>query len=96
MEQQPKHRGAEINRNLRADNLRSTSATSDVTPSSHDPCSILETIVSDARIYKMGIITNSTYDYSVWCFLYVAMISKKKQGILVYLTRKGGLNCLYT
>jgi hypothetical protein len=49
------------NWNLRADKLRSTSASSDVTLSSHYPCGILKTFISDARIYKMGIITNSTY-----------------------------------
>jgi hypothetical protein len=71
------------NWNLRADKLRSTSATSDVSLPSHDPCGILKTIVSDARIYKMGIITNSRHDYRAWCFLYRAMISKEKKSILL-------------
>jgi hypothetical protein len=40
------------NWNLRADKLRSTSSTSDVTIPSHDRGGILETIVSDARFTK--------------------------------------------
>jgi hypothetical protein len=49
--------------NLRADKLRSTSATSDVTLSCHDPCGVIKTILSDAKTYNMGIITDSTYGY---------------------------------